>query len=53
MMTKEQLKAQVIANIDANKDKIIAIGEQIFANPELGFKEFKTSQLVRETLDEL
>lgn len=52
-MTKEQLKAQVTANIDANKDRIIAIGEQIFSNPELGFKEVKTSQLVKDTLDEL
>ena len=52
-MTKEQLKAQVIANIDANKERIIAIGEQIFVNPELGFKELKTSKLVKDTLDEL
>lgn len=52
-LTKEQLKTRVIANIDANKERIIAIGEQIFANPELGFKEEKTSQLVKEVLREL
>ena len=52
-MTKEQLKLQVIANIDANKDRIIAIGEEIFSNPELGFKEEKTAQLVCDVLKEL
>jgi amidohydrolase len=52
-MTKEQLKQRCAAIIDENKDAIIAIGEDIFAHPELGFKEKRTSQLVKDTLDRL
>lgn len=52
-MTKEELKRRVLERIDARRDEIIAIGEQIFHNPELGFKEYKTSQLVRDTFDSL
>jgi amidohydrolase len=52
-MTKEELKQRCAAIIDENKDTIIAIGEDIFAHPELGFKEKRTSQLVKDTLDRL
>jgi amidohydrolase len=52
-MTKEELKQRCAAIIDENKDAIIAIGEEIFAHPELGFKEKRTSQLVKDTLDRL
>ena len=52
-MTKEELKQRVLERIDARRDEIIAIGEQIFHNPELGFKEYKTARLVRDTFDSL
>ena len=52
-MTKEELKQRCLTAIDANKDRIIALGEDIFSHPELGFKEERTSALVRETLDSL
>lgn len=52
-ITKEQLKSQVLATIDANTERIIAIGEAIFAHPELGFKEEHTAQLVKQVLDDL
>lgn len=52
-MTKEELKERVLERIDARRDEIIAIGEQIFHNPELGFKEYKTARLVRDTFDSL
>lgn len=52
-MTKEALKEQVLKQIDANKAQIIAIGREIYANPELGFKEEKTSAIVRKTFVEL
>lgn len=42
----EMNKQAVCAAIDKNKDKIISVGEQILHNPELGYKEFKTSKLV-------
>ncbi len=34
--------------IDKRKDRIIAIGEDIYKNPEVGFKEFRTSALVAD-----
>lgn len=52
-MTKEQLKSITIKTIDENRDKIISIANKIFNNPELGFKEFKTSELVKSIFDEL
>ena len=52
-MTLELLKSQTIAAIDKNRDKIISIADEIFRNPELGFKEYKTSQLVKSIFNEL
>ena len=43
-MTKEALKAQCLERIDARKEEIIAIGQEIFAHPELGFKETRSEE---------
>lgn len=48
-MSVEQLKARVCEAIEANAARIVQIGETIWANPELGFKEQKTARLVAET----
>ncbi len=42
------MKEQIIKAIDANKEAIIACGEYILNNPELGFKEIKTSNYIKE-----
>ena len=52
-MNKELLKQKICNVIDENKDKICKIGQHIFENPELGYKEFMTSELVQKTFDEL
>jgi amidohydrolase len=52
-LDKEQLKQQVSKAIDENRQQIIEIGEQIFKNPELGFKENKTSALVKDVFESL
>ncbi len=52
-MTKETLKQEIIKEIDRNRQEIIRIGRQIYTNPELGFKEEKTSALVRKTFQDL
>ncbi|MFA6505059.1 MAG: amidohydrolase [Treponemataceae bacterium] len=52
-MNKDDLKARVEAAINSRKDEIIRIGRTIFDNPELGFKEFKTSALVKDILTSL
>lgn len=51
--TKEELKAAAIAAIDANKEKIFAIGDSIYGEPELGYKEFKTAQKLSDLLTEI
>ena len=52
-MNKELLKQQVCAAIDASAAKIKAIADGIADEPELGFKEVKTSAKVAEFMREL
>ena len=52
-MTKEALKARCLQLIEDNKTAIIDIGQEIFAHPELGFKEHNTAALVRSTFERL
>lgn len=48
-MSKEVLKQRVCDAIEDHQQQIIAIGKEIFAHPELGYKEFKTAELVKKT----
>lgn len=52
-MNKDKLKAKVCAAIDDYKDKIAAIADSIADEPELGFKEVKTSAKVAAFMREL
>ena len=52
-MTIQEMKAAVCAAIDKNADKINAIAESIFQEPELGYKEVKTAAKVKAVFDEL
>ncbi len=49
-MTREELKQAVCDEIDRRRDDIIHVAQTMRANPELGFKEYKTAALVRDTL---
>jgi len=49
----EELKRRVLDVIEANKNEFIKIGQKILKNPELGFKEKKTAQLLEKYFDEL
>lgn len=49
-MTREELKQRVIDEIEKNRDAIISIGQDIMAHPELGFKETRTSGVVKRVL---
>ncbi len=51
--TKEELKAIALKAIDDNRDRIVAIGDSIYSEPELGYKEFKTATKVKALFDEL
>jgi amidohydrolase len=51
MAGKEELKKKVAASIDEYKEHLVAIGEKVFANPELGYKERETGQLIAKELE--
>lgn len=52
MDTKEMLKKKVCDVIDRRQAEIESIGDTIMKNPELGFKEHKTAQLVSDVMTE-
>lgn len=52
-MNKQELKNKVYAAIDNRFADIEAFGENIFKEPELGFKENLTQAKVRQALEEL
>ena len=43
MRSKEELKKLACAAIDARRDDILAFADSVAAEPELGFKEYKTA----------
>jgi amidohydrolase len=45
-VTYEDLKRRVNEEIDRNADHLISVGERIYRDPELGFKEFRTAKIV-------
>ena len=49
-VTIAELKSAVLRAVDARQDEIVGIARQIYASPELGFKETATSRLVAEYL---
>lgn len=49
----DEISRRIINTADINADEIIGIGEKILKNPELGYREEKTSALVREYLSTL
>lgn len=49
-MTKEELKQQLAAWLDARKDELIASGETLLRMPELAYREDRTAEYVRNYL---
>ena len=52
-MDKETLKKMAIEAIDAKKEELIHIGRDLYAIPEPGFREHKTSAYVKQVLESL
>lgn len=52
-MTKEELKQKVCDVIDKRAEDIMSFGTSVFNEPELGYKETKTSAKVQEAMDKL
>ena len=50
-VSRQELKERAFAAIDQNRDKIIALGDSIFAEPELGFKEVKTAAKIKKVFE--
>ena len=53
MPTKAELKDRAFAEIDRRADELVRLSQQILANPEPGFREFKTAALVGEKFGEM
>ncbi len=52
-MDINELKKNVCAEIDKNREKIIKTGEDIYKKPELGYKETNTTDIIFSLLKEL
>ncbi|MBQ8091861.1 MAG: amidohydrolase, partial [Pyramidobacter sp.] len=52
-MTKEELKKLACEIIDSRHDDIHALGDSIFAEPETGWKEFKTAEKIKKVFEGL
>ena len=50
MTSRQDLKAEVCRIIDSCRQEIIDLGETILRNPETGFDEINTADLVAERL---
>ena len=51
--SKEELKRIAIEAIDKRKEEIFKLGDSIYNEPELGYKEFKTAEKVKEVFESL
>lgn len=52
-MTLTEMRRRLKEAAEAHAAEICGIGEHVFRNPELGYKEYKTSAFVREQFDKL
>ena len=53
MLTTSELKQKACAAIEAKKQEIIGIAQEVLSHPEAGFSEIRTSRLVERKFDEL
>lgn len=52
-MDREQLKARVIAQVDKDREAILALGADIYKHPETGYREVRTTEAVAKALEGL
>ena len=52
-LSVEELKKRACETIEQSKNEIVDIAQQILANPEAGFRETKTAQLVSRKFQEM
>ncbi|HLZ71712.1 MAG TPA: amidohydrolase [Dehalococcoidia bacterium] len=51
--TMQELKGRACARIDAQREAIVELVQQIYREPEIGFHEQQTAALVQQTFDRL
>ena len=52
-MKLEEIKAKLLQTLEEEKEEIFRIGDAVQKTPELGYREEKTSELVRKELEKL
>lgn len=52
-MNIQEMKEQVLKTIDSRRDVYLKLGEEIYKNPETGYKEFKTTKTLSKALKNL
>lgn len=52
-MQKSEIKAKIIETIENNRSKIVGLIDQIYKNPELGYKEEKTTKIIAAAFSDL
>lgn len=52
-MQKSEIKAKIIETIENNRSKIVELIDQIYQNPELGYKEEKTTKIIAAAFSDL
>ncbi len=52
-MDKQTLKKQVLEDIDSKAKEIIKIGDDLWRIPEVGYREYKTSEYVEDQYEEM
>ena len=52
-MNRNDVKKQICSKIDEYREEIIAVGEDIWIHPELGFKEERTAEIVSSRFKDL
>ncbi len=52
-MSLSENELKIVKAIDESAEEIIAFGKKILENPELGYKEFETSRLIKEKFEKL
>ncbi len=52
-LKKEELKKIAMNAIDKKREDILRIGDSIYNEPELGYKEFKTAEKVKQVFEDM
>ena len=52
MPSREELRQRIVDAIEAHRDEIVEVSETIRQNPEIGYEEYQSSELLARKIDE-